>query len=162
MSKKITKSWLNKETDGFLPATEDNIQKAKDFAFKKWRERAIERGRQEPVDLSFSCKFCSLFVKQVFGGRIEGNYDHQYNVIYDQRIDLSEGSADVLTLDKPYYHDTRFFGCKDHLDSLNSCLERVDSWTELFTAELIASIDDLATCEPDEMDFDKKPLMDFT
>lgn len=137
----ITKSWLNKESDGVLPPTDDNICKAKEFVFEKWKERAVERGINEPTDLSSSCKFCSLFVKQVFGGRIRGNYDHEHNVIEGKIIDLSCDSEDVSKLDNPYWHDRTHMGCRDHIETLKSCMPRVNEWVDGFTKKMVEESD---------------------
>jgi len=123
----IDKSWLSTEL------TPENFTRAKAFVLQKWKERAIERGSKEPVDLSYSCKFGTLFMKKVFGGIVKGNYDHQYNVIDGKIIDLSHDSADVLKLADPYHHHKKFFGSKDHRDSMESCLPRVEQWVEEFT-----------------------------
>jgi len=136
MTIKNIKSWLNGLSKSTLPATTENISKAKDFVLAKWKERSVERGSSEPVDLSYSCKFCTLFVKQVFGGRIEGNFDHQYNVIDGEIVDLSSDSEDVRSHDDPYHHDKLFFGSKDHLESLSSCLPRVEKWVDLFIMQM--------------------------
>lgn len=136
----ITKAWLNKDVAGVLPLTDEAIRLAKAFAFQQWQARAVERGSDMPDDLSFSCKFCSLFVKQVFGGRIAGNFDHQYNLINGKIIDLSHDSKDVH--EGSYRHDSAFFGNRDHLASLNSCQTRVESWVIAFVAEQACQADD--------------------
>jgi hypothetical protein len=115
-----------------LPATPENLKRAKAFVFEKWKERAVERGAPAPTDLSYSCKFSSLFVQRVFGGTIAGNYDHQYNIIDGEKVDINEDSKDVQGLDDPHEHDDDFFGSEDHLDSLNSCVSRVNKWVEEF------------------------------
>ena len=129
---KLNKSWLKQASNGLLPFNNDNLSKAKEFVFQKWKERAIERGRNEPIDLAYSCKFGTLFMKLIFGGKIEGNFDHQYNVINGKIIDLSNDAEDVLKLIDPYHHDDKFFGSRDHIDSMNSCMQRVNTWVKEF------------------------------
>lgn len=82
-----------------FPATPENISAAKGFVLRKWRERAIERGREEPADLSSACKFGSLFAAKLFGGKVRGNFFHQWCELPDgQRIDVSDEAADVASM----------------------------------------------------------------
>ena len=82
-----------------LPATPENIAAAKSFVFGKWRERAKELGRDDPVDLSDACKFTSLFAATVFGGTMRGNFFHQWVALPDGRtLDLNDEAADVITM----------------------------------------------------------------
>lgn len=119
-----------------IPATPENIARAKAFVFGKWRERATERGHTVD-DLSGACKFSSLFAQRVFGGKIKGNHDHQYVVLDDgQILDLNADAADVRELSIPYRHDRRFWNNKEHRESLNSCLPRVETWLKEFENEL--------------------------
>lgn len=119
-----------------LPATPENLKRAQEFVLKKWRERAAERGRFEPKDLSSSCKFSSMFVQAVFGGEIRGNYDHQFVVLNGQIIDLNKDAEDVRDMEDPYEHDESWFGNDEHLDSMESCKPRVRDWVRDFQAEL--------------------------
>lgn len=130
--KNITRAWLARDTEGALPATGDNLERARAFVFGQWQARAAERGEPAPNDLSGACKFSTLFVKLVFGGRIEGQWSHQYNVVDGAVVDLNRDAADVRGLAQPHWHDPVFFGNPDHLDSLQSCLPRVGEWAEKF------------------------------
>lgn len=121
---------------GKLEATPENIERAKEFVLKKWRERAAERGYPEPEDLSSSCKFSSLFAQAIFGGQIQGHYEHQYLVLNGEIIDLNKDAADVKAMDEPHEHDESWFGNPEHLDSLESCKPRVRDWVREFTAGL--------------------------
>ena len=112
--------------------TPEKIELAKHFVFEKWKQRATELGRFEPTDLSFSCKFSSLFIQGLFGGIIEGNYYHQYNVINGETVDINATASDVLELDDPYYHDIEFFGNWHHRESMESCKPRVNGWITEF------------------------------
>ena len=132
LNEQVSRRWLNQSSPGKIPATDENLQKAKDFILEKWRERAAERGNQMPSDLSYSCKFTTLFVKMVFGGSIKGNFDHQFNFIDGRIVDLNHDAADVVSLDDPHRHDELFFGNRDHIGSMKSCLPRVEQWVEEF------------------------------
>ena len=123
-----------KQQEGFLQSTPENIAKARTFLLRKWKERAVEIGREVPVTLESACKFCSIFAQRVFGGRLEGHYDHQYVRLQDGSIlDLT----DAVGLDKEnaYRHDRRFWGNSDHRESMKSCEPRVNRWVEEFKAE---------------------------
>ena len=128
----ITKPWVKKNTNGVLPLTDENLRKAREFVFVKWKERAQERGDKIPEDLAKSCKFSTLFIKKLFGGSIQGNVDHQYNVIDGKIIDINKDAKDVLRLENPYNHDPKFFGNPEHMDSMKTCIERVNIWVEEF------------------------------
>ena len=108
------------------------FDRAKKFIFKKWCERAAERGEPKPLDLSHSCKYGSLFMSMVFGGVIEGNYQHQYNMIGGDIVDLSHDAADVLALREPYYHEAELFGIDEHVASIENCRPRVEAWVKEF------------------------------
>ncbi len=125
-----------KTPPGKLPATPENLERAKEFVLKKWRERAAERGLPEPEDLSSSCKFSSLFAQAIFGGQIQGHHEHQYLVLNGEIIDLNKDAADVKAMDDPHTHDESWFGNEDHLDSMESCKPRVRDWVREFTASL--------------------------
>lgn len=118
-----------------IPATQDNIAKVKEFVFKKWQERAVERG-ETVRDLSNSCKFTSMFAQKIFGGEIRGNYNHQYLVLGNKIIDLNDEADDVLKMKNPWQHDKKFFGKRDHKASMKSCEPRVDQWVEEFIQTL--------------------------
>jgi hypothetical protein len=134
-------------SDGYYPATERNIKLAKAFVFDKWKERAYERmggldSYSPPTDLSNSCKFTSQFVKNIFGGTIQGNFDHQYVVKDGAIIDLNIDAKDVKTLgDKAHVHDPKFFGKRDHKASMKSCEPRVAAWTQEFLSKYGSKLD---------------------
>jgi hypothetical protein len=73
--------------------------------FRKWCNQAKDRGLTAPIDLSGSCKYGSLFMNQVFGGKIFGHYKHQYNIISGRIVDLSHDAIDVGKFTNPYLHD---------------------------------------------------------
>lgn len=122
---------------GKVPATPENIALAREFVFQKWKERAAENGREEPKDLSLSCKFTSQFSQRLFGGTIRGSYDHQFVVLpNDQILDLNIDAEDVRRLEDPHRHDPAFFGTRDHRISMKSCRPRVDAWVKEFVAKV--------------------------
>lgn len=121
MAQRITRDWLLRSTEGAFPLTAENLAIARSILIDGWTARALERGLQVPHDLEGACKFASLFVKLAFGGRIEGAWAHQYNVIAGQTIDLTGQSCAAG-------HDPVFFGNRDHLASMESCLPRVQTW----------------------------------
>ena len=114
-----------------IPATPKNIELAKKFVFKKWQERAKERGA-EVSDLSSSCKFSSMFAQRIFGGKIRGNYEHQYLLLNGNIIDLNSDAEDVQRIALPYHHDKKFWNNKEHRKSLESCAPRVEKWVQEF------------------------------
>jgi hypothetical protein len=109
---------------------------AKVFVFRKWCERAVERGVIAPTDLSGSCKYGSLFMNQVFGGVICGHYEHQYNIISGRIVDLSHDAIDVGRMTNPYLHEPDYFKIPKKQASLNRCLPRVEGWVVQFLAEI--------------------------
>lgn len=122
-----------------LPATVDNIHRAKDFLMGKWVEWHQERGNDHPEDLSNSCKFSSLFAREVFGGRLRGNHLHQFVELPNgQILDLNIDARDVLNMGAHAHHhdDELFWGNPEHKESLDSCRPRVAQWV----AEFITSI----------------------
>jgi hypothetical protein len=130
------KTFIEAQSTGRYRATDENLAAAKRMAMHGWSMRAKERGISDPEDLSYSCKFSSLFIKILFGGSIAGNHDHQFNVIDGKIIDLSSDSGDVNDIKKngedPYAIDHDFLFNEDHIDSMYSCLPRVESWVEKF------------------------------
>jgi len=108
------------------PVTSEWIAKAREFLLEKWSERVRELGRKQPADLSGACKFSSLFGKEVFGLDIQGNWDHQFNVLPDgSPLDLGEQGDS-------HEHDEEFFGNPEHRESMKSCMPRVRGWAEEF------------------------------
>ncbi|MCZ7860820.1 hypothetical protein O9X98_05335 [Agrobacterium salinitolerans] len=131
-----------------LEPTTENIELAATFAFAMWKERWLEQktdweskvgspyGTEEPSDLSGSCKFTSIFAALVFDADIDGNFDHQFAVKKGRIIDLNAGAADVVGMAKPYSLDPIFFGSRDHMASMKSCVPRIASWLRAFDESL--------------------------
>jgi hypothetical protein len=145
---------LMEASKAVLPVTPENIAAAKQFVFAKWKERAKERGHDEPVDLSSACKFASLFAAEVFGGQVRGNFFHQWVELPDgHHLDLNDEAQDVATmlrgeipadtqayaelsrkrLPSPLYsHDVRHMRTRDNRDSMASIQPRVLAWVTEF------------------------------
>jgi hypothetical protein len=119
-----------------LPATPENIARAKKFVMEKWIERARERYEPRvPTDLSNSCKFSSLFAREIFGGRLRGNQAHQFVELADgTKVDLNIDARDVRELgDHAHHHeDEVFWGNPEHQQAVDSCRPRVDQWIAEF------------------------------
>lgn len=108
---------------------------AQAFVFRKWVEWAVQREATPPLDLSGACKYGSLFMCQVYGGSIQGHYQHQYNHINGLQVDLSQDAADVAAMTHPYLHEPLYFAIPEGQVSLESCLPRVDRWVLQYLAE---------------------------
>ncbi len=137
--------FIEREVPGLpIPPTPANIAKAQAFALRKWRERRSQQNKlykqrkKLPTDLTDACKFCSMFAVKVFGGEMQGNNDHQW-VIHD---DAEDGIIDLTDYgnhpeDWYYYeHDDSFWMNPDHVDALESCIDRVNNWLTGFVEEL--------------------------
>lgn len=109
---------------------------AQAFFFRKWVEWAAQRRGPVPADLSGSCKYGSLFICRVFGGVIHGHYQHQYNCVDGQRLDMSSAAADVGAMLQPYLHEPGYFEIPEVRLMLDDCLPRVDAWVEQFLDEV--------------------------
>ena len=133
-----------------IKASEDAVRHARAFALLMWQERHDEKAaewkaatgsdwtRERPADLSSSCKFTSLFAAVVFGGEMKGNYDHQFAAADGKIIDLNAEADDVKGRAGVHEHDPDFFWSPDHLDSLRSCLPRVERWLAAYSEVLQA------------------------
>lgn len=121
-----------------LEPTKENIKAAKDFVFEKWKERAAELEREEPVDLEGACKASSLFVQRVFGGEISGNWHHIHVLKDGKIIDLNSEACDVRRLKElfgeegVYRADKKFLKRREFKDSMDSWNWRVNKWVEEF------------------------------
>jgi len=125
---------------GRLPYTDENFKAAKVFVFGKWCEEAVGQPDKVPLDLSGACKYGSLFMQRVFGGAIRGHYEHQYNFIEGQRVDLSHEAQDVARMRHPYRHEPSYFLVPELQASLASCLPRAQRWADEFLAEQSAAV----------------------
>lgn len=118
-----------------LDPTHENMELSREYLMEMWIQRHAERvgknlalADRVPTDLSYSCKFTSLFIAAVFGGEVHGNEWHQFAVIDGTVFDPNSESDDVLKLTDPYEHDEYFFGNREHLESVQSCAARVKQW----------------------------------
>lgn len=132
--------WLQYDHSASTCLTRENYQKAYEHVLTGWQKRAEERGYEIPASLDNACKFSSLFMKLVFGGRIEGNYDHQFNVIENTIVDLTQDSPALKNMENPYEHDELFFGNEEHMESLISCMPRVLEWVRDYEKALTMRI----------------------
>lgn len=132
-----------------IPLTPENLKSAKDFALRKWQERAAERGYRKPKDLSDACKFCSEFAANLFGGKTKGNYHHQFAVVNNYIVDLAENSKNVKDLKArgvdPYKHDPAFWGNPDHKESIKSIQPRIKKWRTQFAEEWLTKRNPVGT-----------------
>jgi hypothetical protein len=133
-----------------IEPNDDNLSAASAFALEMWRRRWEDRRdswleefgcldgfrERRPEDLSGSCKFTSLFAAAVFGGAIDGNFEHQYAVKDGAIIDLNLEAEDVRSLAAPHARDPLFFGSRDHLASMRTCAPRVNAWLAEFDRRL--------------------------
>lgn len=137
-----------------LSATPENIARARQFIFEKWKERALERGEPEPRDLSRACKFAALFAAKIFGGEVVGHDFHIWDELSDGRaLDLCGDADDVsqmrngripayaeayarawgLSLPSDIYaYDEDFMYSDGFNESLRSIAPRVDEWVREF------------------------------
>lgn len=107
-----------------------------------WAERCFERevgfNRREG-----SCKFAALLCRSVFGGRIDGNYDHVFVRLNSGEIlDINSNQSDVKRLgNKAYKNDMEVLRHPDYMDSFASCIPRVNRWVEWFENEASNTVD---------------------
>lgn len=134
---RVTRAWLNKELAGEMEPSPELLDELRVFIMPFWREREVARFFPEPADLSRSCKFTSLFLRALIGGRIAGNEHHQFVIRDGEVFDLNADAADVTALDDPYFDDPSFIGSRDHCDSLDTCVLRISDWLAAFRAERI-------------------------
>lgn len=98
-----------------------------------WNERRMERNTPLIKDRSGSCKFAALLARALFGGRIAGNSDHVFVIRNNQILDLNHEQNDVLTLGEYAYVDSpETISHPDYIESLNSCIPRVNRWIHWF------------------------------
>lgn len=128
----LESDWLLHDHDGRIEASPENIAAAAAFAFERWRERAAELGHDDPRDLAGACKFCALFAKALFGGAVDGNFDHVFVRVDGAVLDLSAASADVAALDDPYGTDVDHLGNEDLTWSFGTCVRRVRAWVAAY------------------------------
>lgn len=128
----IDVDWLLHDHDGHLAVSAESVAAAMAFAFDRWRERAAELGLDEPRDLSGACKFCALFAKALFGGAVDGNFEHVFVRVDGEVVDLSGASVDVAAMEEPYASDPEHLELEDLHYSFGTCLRRVGSWLEAY------------------------------
>ncbi len=81
-----------------------------------------------------------MFAERVFGGRMRGNWYHQFVEIEDKILDLTDydPEADPLAGEGLLYgfeisgfkHDPKFWRSRAHRESMASCDPRVRQWAD--------------------------------
>jgi len=112
-----------------------DVDALRDFVLARWRERADEMRLVVPEDLSSSCKFGALLVRELHGGEIRGNWAHVHcRLPCGGILDPSRWAEDVETIRAreldPYEHDRTFIRSRDFRDSLETCIPRVKAWAD--------------------------------
>ena len=96
-----------------------------------WEDRAIDLGRDDPQDLTGSCKFGALLAQQVYGGRIEATWEHTW-----VRTPPEPKGWGIIDLTGPPYEgfdytpDPRFMRRPEFKESLASCAPRVKHYAD--------------------------------
>lgn len=120
---------------GLLAYDYQHFAHAKEFVFRQWCAFASERQALRPEDLSGACKYGSQFMRLIFGGSIEGHYEHQYNRIAGRLVDLGHDAQDVGRMRFPYLHEAGYFELPEQQAAMRACLPRVGRWAEAFMGE---------------------------
>ncbi len=124
--------------DGFPPDPDAHaVALMSAFVMERWRERAAEMRLSDPIDLSGSCRFSTLFVQSLHGGSIRGYNDHFHVRLGSGLIvDLNAQAADVQEIRRrggdPYWHHRAFMASRDVRESFDTCRPRVQIWTKLW------------------------------
>lgn len=135
------KKWLLSPSSGEFILTPELFELAKEIASEGWISRSKEKHQPLPEDMSGGCKFSSIYFKLLFGGQMQGNYLHQFNVLNGKVFDLNKDCNDVKQMKKefidkigenPYKHDICFFGNPDHIESMQNCFNRSLEWSKEF------------------------------
>jgi len=126
-----TLAWTD-DIVGRLPYSGANFALAKAFFYAAWCVWAAERQAPCPADLSGSCKYGSLFMRSVFGGALRGHYQHQFNLIDGQLVDLSHDAQDVARMALPHRHEPEYFDVPELQASLLGCQPRAEAWAQAF------------------------------
>lgn len=129
---------LNKVYPERYKVSKKNLRLANITLDNLWAERCFER------EVSFnrregSCKFAALLCRSLFGGHIDGNYDHVFLRLNNgETLDINAHQRDVkLFGESAHISDIKKLSHPDYMDSLGSCMPRVERWVEWFESELI-------------------------
>jgi hypothetical protein len=125
---------------GLLAYSYPHFAHAKVFVFRQWCVLACERSVLRPEDLSGACKYGSQFMRLVFGGCIEGHYEHQYNRITGRLVDLGHDALDVGRMRFPYAHEADYFELPEQQEAMRACLPRVSRWADDFVDEVLGCL----------------------
>lgn len=125
----LTKRDLRAEYPAKLALTEANLTIAREAIQRLWNERQEERGHSTSEDRSGSCKFAALVCRDLFGGRLAGNYDHMFVRVGSRVIDLNDDQQDAITLGKhAHLHVRSAIEHPDYRESLGYCQARAKRW----------------------------------
>ncbi|MDT8925388.1 hypothetical protein RBE51_21565 [Pseudomonas taiwanensis] len=127
----LSKRDLRAEYPAQLALTEANLTIAREAIKRLWNERQVECGLAPSADRSGSCKFAALVCRDLFGGRLSGNYDHMFVRADNRVIDLNNDQQDVLILGKrAHLHVRSAIEHPDYRASLGYCQARAKRWVE--------------------------------
>ncbi len=142
--------WHDQKPVQQIQPTPENVVLAKKFLMQKWVSRSKEMRNDMPVDLTNACRFASMFAYKVFGGKMRGNWYHQFVQLGKDIIDLTDSAGvgphqseglqkgSVPAYVGPHHHDKKFWGNSDHIAKMGSCVPRVEQWVKEFM-EMYAS-----------------------
>jgi hypothetical protein len=132
LPKQISRNWLLDDLEGIIEPTEYNLKIMQKFCMDMWKKRAEERQVEVPKDLTNSCKFTSIFLRHFIGGEIGANECHQFVIKDNDIFDLNKDACDVLNMKEPYFQDYEFIGNPEHIESIETCIPRIEKWIEVF------------------------------
>ena len=140
--KKLNTDLIN-TIEGRIPFKEMNDEKWKflrNFILEKWQKMDYElKDFYEVNDMSFSCKFTSLFCAKLFRGYLRGNKYHNFAIVDNYIIDPTNPSwmFDRFKEDNidPYLIDNEYLCTIETQEWVDSCTPRVEGWIEEFIKE---------------------------
>lgn len=146
---KILSHSITEAIETYIEASDENIERAKQFLQQKWVEWSarknplLARDHPEylPRDLS-GCWFAGLFAKAVFGGVLRGHREHTYIVSHGKRIDLAADCAKVKALDqkgRAYRHHPKWLGLQTTNDNFREMLPHMQPWVQEFKSEIASN-----------------------
>jgi len=133
MRRNHSKADLWKVLEGRYPLTSETLALAQRAMTLLWQERQRERGEPVTTDRSNSCKFAALLARELFGGRLVGNFAHVFVLRQEETLDLNAEQEDVLCLGSnahEFWADPLFK--HEYAEALRSNLPRVQRWVEWF------------------------------
>lgn len=113
-----------------LAVTQEAIERAKAFCLKTWR--ATSDGA---TDLSGSCHITSLFAREVFGGRVIGNSEHQFIRLHDGDVLDLNMDSEAVAQGASYEVDEAFLRSPEYAQQVSAANETVQNWLQVFSRE---------------------------